>query len=73
MVRKVENEYIVSNIEFFEVKGLEVKITSNGVDNKFYAKPGSKVVLTFTIENNYFLKGLTVIGKRWKRNKSRSF
>ena len=63
MARKAENEYVVSNIEFQEVEGLEAKITSNGIDNKFYAKPGSKVVLTFTIENNYFLKGLTVVGK----------
>lgn len=63
MVKKSENEYVVSNIEFSEVEGLEAKITSNGTDNKFYAKPGSKVVLTFTIENNYFLKGLTVVGK----------
>ena len=63
MARKAENEYVVSNIEFSEVEGLETKITSNGTDNKFYAKPGSKVVLTFTIENNYFLKGLTVVGK----------
>lgn len=63
MARKSENEYVVSNIEFYEVEGLEAKITSNGINNKFYAKPGSKVVLTFTIENNYFLKGLTVIGK----------
>lgn len=63
MARKAENEYVVSNIEFYEVEGLEAKITSNGTDNKFYAKPGSKVVLTFTIENNYFLKGLTVVGK----------
>lgn len=63
MARKAENEYVVSNIEFSEVEGLEAKITSNGTDNKFYAKPGSKVVLTFTIENNYFLKGLTVVGK----------
>lgn len=63
MVKKSENEYVVSNIEFQEVEGLEAKITSNGIDNKFYAKPGSKVVLTFTIENNYFLKGLTVVGK----------
>lgn len=63
MVKKSENEYVVSNIEFSEVEGLDAKITSNGTDNKFYAKPGSKVVLTFTIENNYFLKGLTVVGK----------
>lgn len=63
MVKKSENEYVVSNIEFSEVEGLEAKITSNGIDNKFYAKPGSKVELTFTIENNYFLKGLTVVGK----------
>lgn len=63
MVKKSENEYVVSNIEFSEVEGLEAKITSNGTDNKFYAKPGSKVVLSFTIENNYFLKGLTVVGK----------
>lgn len=63
MARKAENEYVVSNIEFSEVEGLEAKITSNGTDNKLYAKPGSKVVLTFTIENNYFLKGLTVVGK----------
>lgn len=63
MVKKSENEYVVSNIEFSEVEGLEAKITSNGTDNKLYAKPGSKVVLTFTIENNYFLKGLTVVGK----------
>ena len=63
MVKKSENEYVVSNIEFSEVEGLEAKITSNGTDNKFYAKPGSKAVLTFTIENNYFLKGLTVVGK----------
>lgn len=63
MVKKAENEYVVSNIEFQEVEGLEAKITSNGIDNKFYAKPGSKVVLTFTIENNYFLKGLTIVGK----------
>lgn len=63
MVKKSENEYVVSNIEFSEVEGLKAKITSNGTDNKFFAKPGSKVVLTFTIENNYFLKGLTVVGK----------
>lgn len=63
MVKKSENEYVVSNIEFSEVEGLEAKITSNGTDNKLYAKPGSKVVLSFTIENNYFLKGLTVVGK----------
>ena len=63
MARKAENEYVVSNIEFSEVEGLEAKITSNGTDNKLYAKPGSKVELTFTIENNYFLKGLTVVGK----------
>lgn len=63
MARKAENEYVVSNIEFSEVEGLEAKITSNGTDNKLYAKPGSKVVLSFTIENNYFLKGLTVVGK----------
>lgn len=69
MVKKSENEYVVSNIEFSEVEGLEAKITSNGTDNKFYAKPGSKVVLTFTIENNYFLKGLTVVGKDGRETK----
>lgn len=69
MVKKSENEYVVSNIEFSEVEGLEAKITSNGTDNKLYAKPGSKVVLTFTIENNYFLKGLTVVGKDGSKTK----
>lgn len=63
MTKISENEYVVTNIEYLDVEGASTEIYSNNVLDMHYAKPGEKVTLKINVEEGYYVKTVTVVGK----------